>query len=157
MCMAALLMGGVTMAQHARRGGKDFDPKVRAEHMTEQMAKKYSLTDEQKAKLLEVNLAFVEKMGDKPGPRPGMQPKDCPKDTCCCKKQGKPRMEKGKRPELTDEQREQMKAGMEQKRAEMEANRAEYNAQLQQIMTPEQYEAYTKDAKERRPQMPPRR
>ena len=43
MLMAAFFMGGVTMAQQARRSDKMPEPKVRAERMTERMAKEYSL------------------------------------------------------------------------------------------------------------------
>lgn len=64
--MAAFLMGGMAMAQHARHSDKMPEPKVRAERMTERMVKEYSLNDTQKQQLLEANLALVEKMGDMP-------------------------------------------------------------------------------------------
>ena len=41
--MAAFLMGGMAMAQHARHSDKMPEPKVRAERMTERMVKEYSL------------------------------------------------------------------------------------------------------------------
>lgn len=59
--MAAFLMGGMAMAQHARHSDKMPEPKVRAERMTERMVKEYSLNDTQKQQLLEANLALVEK------------------------------------------------------------------------------------------------
>ena len=59
---ALLMMGGMVMAQGPRRGGQDMDPKTRAERMTERMAKEYSLNETQKKELLEVNMAFVQKM-----------------------------------------------------------------------------------------------
>lgn len=46
--MAAFLMGGMAMAQHARHSDKMPEPKVRAERMTERMVKEYSLNDTQK-------------------------------------------------------------------------------------------------------------
>ena len=61
---ALLMMGGMVMAQGPRRGGQDMDPKTRAERMTERMAKEYSLNETQKKELLEVNMAFVQKMGE---------------------------------------------------------------------------------------------
>ena len=64
---ALLMMGGMVMAQGPRRGGQDMDPKTRAERMTERMAKEYSLNETQKKELLEVNMAFVQKMGERPG------------------------------------------------------------------------------------------
>ena len=60
--MAAFLMGGMAMAQHARHSDKMPEPKVRAERMTERMVKEYSLNDTQKQQLLEANLALVEKI-----------------------------------------------------------------------------------------------
>ena len=59
--MAAFLMGGMAMAQHARHSDKMPEPKVRAERMTERMdrakahkhhkrdGKRHQLTDEQRA------------------------------------------------------------------------------------------------------------
>lgn len=58
------LMGGMAMAQGQRKG-KQADPKVQAERMTERMAKEYLLNDKQKKELLETNLALVEKKKDR--------------------------------------------------------------------------------------------
>ena len=96
--MAAFLMGGMAMAQHARHSDKMPEPKVRAERMTERMVKEYSLNDTQKQQLLEANLALVEKMGDMPMHRA---------------KAHKHHKRDGKRHQLTDEQRAQKKAEME--------------------------------------------
>ena len=93
--MAAFLMGGMAMAQHARHSDKMPEPKVRAERMTERMVKEYSLNDTQKQQLLEANLALVEKMGDMPMHRA---------------KAHKHHKRDGKRHQLTDEQRAQKKA-----------------------------------------------
>ena len=105
--MAAFLMGGMAMAQHARHSDKMPEPKVRAERMTERMVKEYSLNDTQKQQLLEANLALVEKMGDMPMHRA---------------KAHKHHKRDGKRHQLTDEQRAQKKAEMEKKREEDFAN-----------------------------------
>lgn len=94
--MAAFLMGGMAMAQHARHSDKMPEPKVRAERMTERMVKEYSLNDTQKQQLLEANLALVEKMGDMPIHRA---------------KAHKHHKRGGKRHQLTDEQRAQKKSG----------------------------------------------
>lgn len=135
--MAAFLMGGMVMAQQARRSGNMPDPKVRAERMTERMAKEYSLNDTQKKQLLEVNMELVEKMGDRTGHcKPDVRKGKCEKE-CCCQKAGKRAKKAGKRPQLTDEQR------AEQKKA-----RDSYNEQLKKIMTSDQYAAYTKKMQE---------
>ena len=139
--MAAFLMGGMVMAQQARRSGNMSDPKVRAERMTERMAKEYSLNDTQKKQLLEANMALVEKMGDRPGHRkPDARKGKCEKECCCCCQEAGKRAKKvGKRPQLTDEQR-----------AERKKARDSYNEQLQKIMTSDQYAAYTKKMQERK-------
>lgn len=141
--VAAFLMGGMVMAQHARRGDKMPEPKVRAERMTERMAKEYSLNDTQKKQLLEANLTLVEKMGDMPKHRRGDMRKGKKDCKCACSK--------------TDEQRAQKKAEMTKKREEMTAARAAYDAQLQKIMTKEQYATYTKKMQDRKAKMESKR
>ncbi len=136
--MLTLLTGGMAMAQNERRSDAKMDPKVRAEHMTERMAKKYSLNETQKKQLFSANLALAEKMGDMPMHRmrkkSGMKHKKC----CCCEGHDK-KMKK----HLTKEERVEMKTKMDKKRAEMRTEREAYDAQLQKIMTKEQYSAYS--------------
>ncbi len=157
--IVALLMGGMVMAQQNRRDDKKSDPKARAERMTERMVKEYSLNDTQKKQLFEANLALTEKMGDRPmhHRRADMRKGKNESDSCCCakaghRKDGKFNKKDGKRPQLTDEQRAQMKAGMEKQREEMKVARTAYDTQLQKIMTKDQYAAYTKNMKERKEQ-----
>lgn len=162
--VAAFLMGGMVMAQHARRGGKMPEPKVRAERMTERMAKEYSLNDTQKKQLLEANLALVEKMGDMPMHRRGDMRKGKKDCTCTCSKADKHHSQRdsiakkeGRKARLTDEQRAQKKAEMAKKREEMTAARTAYNVQLQKIMTKDQYAAYTKNMQDRKAKMESKR
>ena len=163
--MVAFMMGGMVMAQHTRRSDKMSDPKVRAEHMTEQMVKEYSLNDTQKQQLLEANLALVEKMGDMPmHRRPDMRKDKNRNDSCCCAhadrhhaKADKHPKKDGKRHQLTDEQRAQKKAEMEKKREEMKAARTAYDSHLQKIMTNEQYAAYSKKMQDRKAKMESKR
>lgn len=165
MLVAAFFMGGVVMAQHARRGDKMPDPKVRAERMTERMAKEYSLNDTQKKQLLEANLTFVEKMGDRPmHRRADMRKGKNACDSCTCAQAGKHHQKEnriakkdGKRPQLTDEQRAERKAKMEKKHEEMKAARTAYDAQLQKIMTKDQYAAYSKKMQDRKAKMESKR
>lgn len=159
--MAALMMGGMAMAQDARRSDKKPDPKVHAERMTERMAKEYSLDDAQKKQLLEANLALTEKMGDMPmRRRPDMRKGRRRNASCCCccdhadrhhAKADRHEHRNGRHHQLTDEQRAQKKEELEKKREEMKAARADYDAKLQKIMTNEQYAAYNKkkDRRER--------
>ena len=138
---ALLMMGGMVMAQGPRRGGQDMDPKTRAERMTERMAKEYSLNETQKKELLEVNKAFVQKMGERPGRmkpemRQGKKGQSQATDSCTCKQ------DRRKAPRMSKEDREKM-------RQEMKASRESYEAGLKKIMTKDQYAAYTKKQAER--------
>ena len=68
--VALLLMSGVAMAQGNRQGGRQqMDPKARAERMTERMVKEYSLNEDQKQQLQDVNLTWVQKMAANQGGR----------------------------------------------------------------------------------------
>ena len=129
---ALLMMGGMVMAQGPRRGGQDMDPKTRAERMTERMAKEYSLNETQKKELLEVNMAFVQKMGERPGRmkpemRQGKKGQSQATDSCTCKQ------DRRKAPRMSKEDREKMRQ----------------EAGLKKIMTKDQYAAYTKKQAER--------
>lgn len=147
--VALMLMGGMVMAQGPRKEGKRIDPKERAERMTERMAKEYSLNDRQKKELLQANMTFMEKMGNRAegtrhhvrhGVKPGKRSGECTQatDSCCCRKSQAPSMSK--------EERQKM-------HQEMKASREAYNAQLQKIMTKDQYEAYVKKQAERHQKM----
>jgi len=63
MLTALLMVCGVAMAQ-GPRGDRNMDPKQRAQQMTEQMVKDYSLTDAQKEKVQALNLDMSQKMSE---------------------------------------------------------------------------------------------
>ena len=66
--VALLLMSGVAMAQGNRQGGRQqMDPKTRAERMAERMVKEYSLNEDQKQQLQDVNLILVQMMVSQKG------------------------------------------------------------------------------------------
>ena len=90
----------------ARGGRQQMDPKTRAERMTERMVKEYSLNEDQKQQLQDVNLTWVQKMAANQGGRS--------KDNKAFK--------------MTKEEREK-------KMAEMKRSREDYDAQLKKIMT----------------------
>jgi len=110
--VALLLMSGVAMAQGNRQGGR------------QQMVKEYSLNEDQKQQLQDVNLTWVQKMAANQGGRS--------KDNKAAK--------------MTKEEREK-------KMAEMKKSREDYDAQLKKIMTKEQYDSYVKKQAEREKQM----
>lgn len=147
--VALLLMGGMAMAQGSPRGGRgsddrQVDPKTRAERITERMAKEYSLNDDQKKQLMGATLAMMEQMK-----RPAKSfdemtsGKTCAvcqaADSCTCKKADEKRGKRGKAQAstMTKEKREKMNQ-------DIKVIYDAYDAQLKTILTPEQYDAYTK-------------
>ena len=121
-----------------------------SKHRTEQTVKDYNLNDEQAKQLLELNTKYADKMrphrGRHHGPH-GMKGKR-PESPHCdgkCKCPDAPKGDKkGERPEPP-------KGDMKEKRAEMAATMKAYDAELQKIMTPEQYKNYKADMAKRHP------
>lgn len=138
--VVALLAGSMAMAQNSRRSDNRPDAKERAERMTERMVKEYSLNDTQKQQLYEANLALTQKMGDMPMRRRSDMQKGDKQD----------KVKKGEKKQMTDAEREEMKAEMQKKREEMKTAHEAYDVRLKQILTKEQYDAYAKKQGERR-------
>ena len=158
---AAILMCSAAVAQEEQqkkgpRPEKKFDKTEMVKHRTDETVKQYSLNEKQAAKLLELNTKYADKMG--PGPRGphrggpgrhhGMRPGPKPDGETAATPQ-QPKDEK-KRPELTEEQKAKMKA----EREEMQETMKAYDAELQKIMTDEQYKQYKADMEKRRQQGP---
>lgn len=158
--VAALTVSMAALAQDQQNQCKDpkFSKTEMVKHRTDKMAKDYKLSDKQAKQLQALNEKYADKMG---GGRhghhhhghPGMKP---PKDdkrpeakkvdgTTQATPQQPPK--DGKRPELTEEQKKQMEAEHKQ----MEATRKAYDAELQKIMTADQFKQYQEDMKKRGP------
>ena len=127
-----------------------FDRTEMLKRRTDETVKKYGLNEEQAAKLLELNTKFADKMGPgmgaprngrRGGARPGFDGN-----------RGSNRQQ-GQRPEMTEEQ----KQNMEKQRAERQAAMEQYATELQAIMTPDQYKAYQADMKNNAPRQGARR
>lgn len=119
--MVALLSMTAAVAQETSTQPERKAPKQPTPaEMTDRMASKLNLTDEQKAKVLALNTEYQDVLKG-----PGMRG-------------GQPRPPKGdaKRPEPTDEQKAEMKAQMQK--------REEYDKKLKDILTDDQYKAYQK-------------
>ena len=105
------------------------------ETMTDCMAKCLSLTDAQKTKVLALNKEYKDVLAK--GPRMGgprhHKPQQVDGETGATQQQ---RLERPEKPQLTDEQKAQMKANMEK--------RGEYDKKLKEILTDEQYQKYEK-------------
>ena len=141
--VAAVMFSSAAMAQDQEKGKKKEEM---AKHRTEKMVKDYDLNDKQAAKLLELNTKYADKMRPHHGPRGHRGPHG-------------PHGMKGQRPEppkgemqgqRPEPPTKEMKAEMEKKRAEMEKEQKAYDAELQKILTPDQYKLYQHDMQKHR-------
>lgn len=138
--MIAILSMTVAMAQNdeRREGGREprqFTP----EQMTENLAGRLNLNDDQKAKLLELNTEYKDVVfgGQRFGGRNGGNRPQ--------RNENAGEGQRPQRPQLTEEQRAQWQERMKK--------RQEYEEKLKSILTEEQYKQY----QEMRPQRGQRR
>ncbi len=141
---AAVLVASASMAQDDNKQGKrperKFDKTEMIKKRTEDVATKYKLNEAQTKQLLELNTKYADQMGPRRGGqhhgRPGMRPR-------------RDGGQQDARPEQPrdDSKRDEMR---KQRQAQMEA----YEAELQKIMTEEQYKAYKEDMQKRGPRGP---
>ena len=130
----SLMMTTAVMAQDNQSNGKIgkmrmMDPTEMIQKRTDATVKKYGLDETQAKKLLELNTKYASKMGPRMG-RPGGRRPDA----------------NNARPELTDEQKAQMK----ERRQKMEEQMNAYNTELQGILTADQYKSYQADQQKQR-------
>jgi len=138
----ALMMSMSAMAQDAEQAQRGERRQLNGTEMiqnrTNETVKKYGLSEEQAAKLLELNTKYADKMGPRMagGPRgqrgAGFQGK-------------RPQPQQGD--SISREGRRGFGGGNLE---EMRKNREAYDAELKGILTPEQYEAYQADRKQMR-------
>lgn len=150
--LAIIAMMTMTAAQaqgDQQRGNGErprFDRTEMLKRRTDDAVKKYGLNEDQAAKLLALNEKYADKMGPRMGGRGGRGMRPRPDFGNGGQNQG------GQRPEMTEEMRQQM----ETMRKEREEATKQYDAELQQIMTEEQFKAYKADQEQMR-QNPGRR
>lgn len=127
-----------------KQEGKDMKKKPRMqmtpEQRTERMSKKLGLTGEQKAKVQALNTEYADVLKE-PGMRGPHAHKSAATDgTTGATEQKAPQQagqdEQHQRPQLTEEQRSQMRQNMEK--------RKEYEGKLKEVLTEEQYKEYQK-------------
>lgn len=134
--MAAVMVSTSAMAQEAQndqRPERKLDKAEMVKHRTDETVSRYKLNDKQAKQLLELNTKYADKMGPR-GPRhhhhgagrPPMPPKDM----------------KGERPEPPKDDNK-----MKERHQEMEATMKAYDAELQKIMTSDQFKIYQEDQK----------
>ena len=122
--VAALTM---TAATAQEKKNEQREPRqITPEAMTDRMAKQLELTDDQKAKVLELNKAYADMFKG-----PGMRPQR-PMGERRARPEGD--NQERQRPQMTEEQKEAMKKMFEK--------REEYNTKLKDILTEAQMEKY---------------
>ena len=119
------------------KGERKFDKTEMIKKRTDDAVKKYGLSEEQAAKLLQLNTKYADKMGPGRGGRGGRGMRPRPDFNG--------NQQQGQRPELTEE----MKQKMESMRKEQQETMAQYDAELQTIMSADQFKAYKADAEKR--------
>lgn len=135
LAFVALISMTAAQAQDDNNGKRPERPQMdrteMVKHRTDDTVKKYGLDSNQAAKLLELNTKYADKMGRGFGGRPGGF--------------GGQRGQRPQRPEMTEEMKQQMEA---QRKEQAEAMK-QYDAELQTILTPEQYKTYKEDQEKR--------
>ena len=144
--LAAVMVSTAAVAQDKDSNKPSQDNNRKQEmvkHRTDKMVEDYQLNDKQAKKLLDLNTKYADKMSsrhhghrghhDMRGQRP-----EPPKDA---------RQEPPARPEPP-------MGAPQDRRKEMEETMKAYDAELQKIMTPEQYDKYKADMQQRRDKRP---
>lgn len=138
--LAAVMVSTAAVAQDKDSNKPSVDNNRKQEmvkHRTDKMVEDYQLNDKQAKKLLELNTEYADMMRPPhhshhgPHGMRGQRPEP-PKDDM---KGERPEPPKGDRQDRREKMMETMKA---------------YDAELQKIMTPEQYEKYKADQQQRR-------
>jgi Spy/CpxP family protein refolding chaperone len=154
--LAAVMVSTAAVAQDKDSNKPSEDNNRKQEmvkHRTDQIVKDYQLSDKQAKQLLELNTKYADKMrprhprhhgphgmkGERPEPPKGEM------------KGERPEPPKG---EMKGELPEPPKGDRMERRKEMEETMKAYEAELQKIMTPDQFTRYQADMKARRDKGP---
>ena len=147
--LAAVVVSTAAVAQNKDDNKSPQDNNRKQEmvkHRTDRLVKDYQLNDQQARRLLELNTKYADKMRPHhprhhgPHGMKGQRPEPPKGD------------KKGERPEPP-------KGDRQDRRKEMDETMKAYEAELQKIMTPEQFKKYQADMQQRRDKGPrhPRR
>ena len=149
---AAIMISASVTAQDNKQDGqkpeRKYDKTEMVKKRTDDAVKRYGLNDKQAKQLLDLNTKYADKMrGPHRGPHHhgGMRPPHDGKMD-----QGKDNSNRPERPKMTEEQKAQMEKDMKQQGETMKA----YDAELQKILTSEQYKKYKEDMQKRGPRGP---
>ncbi|MBQ8463623.1 MAG: DUF4890 domain-containing protein [Prevotella sp.] len=150
--VAAITMSATAVAQDENKQKRDRQQPDRTEMVKQRTAetvKTYGLNDTQAAKLLELNLQYADKMGPMGGPQRGGRDGRRPQVNRGDRQQGDTLRAGGQQ-----QRQRPSREDMEKRREEMKKQMEAYNAELQKIMTEDQYKAYQADAQKRMQQGP---
>ncbi len=155
LALVAMMTMTAAMAQGDNQKGEANRRKMNKTEMiknrTNETVKKYGLNEQQAAKLLELNTKFADVMGPGMrgpggrGPRGNGGARPRPDDNTTAQQPQTDGKQKGNRPEMTEEMREQMKAQRQKRQEAMK----KYDTELQAIMTADQFKAYKADQEKR--------
>lgn len=153
---AAMMMSATAMAQNEQAQGqpRQFDRAAMMKARTEQMVKDYGLNEEQAKKLETLNTEFAEKMPMMRGMRGQGQRPQGQAGQGQRPERGQGQAGQGQRPQrqqgdsIRRGQRGQGQ-GQQMNFEEMRKNMEAYNAELQKIMTEEQYNKYRESFRNR--------
>ena len=153
--LAAVMVSTAAIAQDKDSNKPSMDNNRKQEmvkHRTDRMVKDYQLNDTQAKKLLALNTEYADKMRPRHhGPHgyhgPHGMRGERPEPPKADMKGERPEPPKGDRPEPP-------KADRQEHHKEMAETMKAYDAELQKIMTKEQYEKYKADMQQRREKGP---
>lgn len=149
-----VLTSSAVMAQESKNEDKRPERKMDKTEMvkrrTDAQVKKYGLSDKQAQSLLALNTKYADKMGPGMGPRhhggPGLKGPRGPRGDW-----------KGKTPNESKEPNAPKRPKMDTERKAHEETMKAYDAELQKIMSEEQYKQYQADMKNRKGPRGPRK
>lgn len=142
--VAAITLSATAVAQEENNQGRERrqqpDRTEMLKQRTDEMVKTYGLNEEQAQQLLELNTRFADKMGGfQRGGNNGRH----------MQMERKQRSDRQQNDTLKAQGQRSERGGMEERRKEMEQNREAYAAELQKIMTEDQYKTYQADMQKR--------
>ena len=143
MTMAAVvLMSASATAQDEKQCNckcheKKVDKTEMVKRRTDKMVKRYELNDKQAKQLLDLNTQYADKMrpqGRHHGPKGGPRP---------------PKVDKDKKGQCPEPPKDGKKGDHKARHQQMAETKKAYDAELEKIMTPEQFKAYQADMQKR--------
>lgn len=150
--VAGMMMTANVMAQEANQNNperRQMDPKEMVKQRTEQTVKQYGLSEEQAAKLLDLNTRFMGKipMGPMGGQRMGQGRR--PQGQMGQMGQMPQRPQRPQNDSVQGRRPQMGQMGQMGNREEMRKNMETYEAELKNILTEEQYKTYRNDQQNR--------